>query len=257
MNDTRKTAGAYLTHVSSFPSEASTAEPGTVTVIYDKIDQANTNTSASDDTSSKAFPVYNDGDNIRSMTLTDMYDTFIYPVIDTLVTGSTGTAQAGTYRIHTGTSLSGHTLISSTPVFSDTRANIGEYTAGGIPEGLDQPFTVTNYYLFRVDSGGSVSYPEPVQIDSNNDLRAMTTASFDSILQNCVRHSASEIGSHSIRYSVSGTGTNRGSGMSNTILNGSGNYQQRYVNTNDYRAQEFPNGSVEAESTYYLRIYKV
>ena len=44
--------------------------------------------------------------------------------------------------------------------------------------------------------------------------------------------------------------------MADTILNGSGNYQTRQVNNDDYRAQEFPNGSVTTSATYYLRINK-
>ena len=42
--------------------------------------------------------------------------------------------------------------------------------------------------------------------------------------------------------------------MVNTILNGSGNRQTRFVNTNDYRAQEFPNGSATTANTYRLKI---
>ena len=44
--------------------------------------------------------------------------------------------------------------------------------------------------------------------------------------------------------------------MADTRLNGSGNYQTRFVNTNDYRAQEFPNGTPVTVNTYYLRINK-
>ena len=44
--------------------------------------------------------------------------------------------------------------------------------------------------------------------------------------------------------------------MTNTILNGSGNYQTLYVNTNDYRAQEFPDGSAVTADTYFLKINK-
>ena len=51
------------------------------------------------------------------------------------------------------------------------------------------------------------------------------------------------------------TGNARGSSMVDTKLNGSGNYQTRYVNTNDYRAQEFPNGSPVTQNTYTIRIY--
>lgn len=254
ISDTRKTAGAYRTFTNRFPSEAETAEPGTSTVNYARISQSTENTTETADTNNVAFPVYQSSGNIYAMTLTDVYDTFIYPTIDTLTDGGD---RPGTYRIHTSTSLSGHTLISSTPVFSDTRANTGLYTAGGIPEALDQPFTVTNYYLLRTNSGSAVSYTQPLFIrNSDKNIQQYSTASFDAILKNCVRHVASEVSGSRIRYRINGSGNNRGSGMANTVLNGAGNYQTRYVNTNDYRAQEFPNGSVTTQATNFLRIYQ-
>ena len=63
--------------------------------------------------------------------------------------------------------------------------------------------------------------------------------------------------SNKLRYFIDGAGTTLGTGMANTKLNGSGNYQTRYVNTDDYRAQEFPNGSVVTEATYYLKARRV
>ena len=36
LTDTRQQAGAMLTHASTFPSEATTPEPSTVTINYDK-----------------------------------------------------------------------------------------------------------------------------------------------------------------------------------------------------------------------------
>ena len=47
----------------------------------------------------------------------------------------------------------------------------------------------------------------------------------------------------------------RGSGMANTVLDGS-NYQTRQVNGDDYRAQEFPSGSVTTAATHTLKIVK-
>ena len=44
------------------------------------------------------------------------------------------------------TSVSGNTLVSSTPVFIDTRADTSLYTAGSIPETQDQPKTITSFY---------------------------------------------------------------------------------------------------------------
>ena len=59
---------------------------------------------------------------------------------------------------------------------------------------------------------------------------------------------------YSLSYNIgsSGSGNTRGSGMADTILNGSGNYQTRYVNTNDYRAQEFPNGTPTTLSLIHI-----
>ena len=48
----------------------------------------------------------------------------------------------------------------------------------------------------------------------------------------------------------------RGSGMVDTRLNGSGNYQTRFVNANDYRAQGLPNGTLTTINTYFLKINK-
>lgn len=251
MTDTRMTAGAYSTRVDRFPTEGETAEPGTVTVTYDKISQSNNSVSTPTDTNSKAYPVYWNGTDIQAMNATDVFDTFINSAIGTLVDGND---RSGTYRIHTSTSLSGHTLISGTPVFTDTRANTGAYTAGGIPETLDQPTTISNYYVFRTNQGSAPSFTTPLQIDSSNNLQEYSSSALDSMLLAELRHhTVNTVGSR-ILYSVNGTGNNRGSGMVNTKLNGGGNYQTRFVNSNDYRAQEFPNGTATTVSTWFLRI---
>jgi hypothetical protein len=75
------------------------------------------------------------------------------------------------------------------------------------------------------------------------------------MLQNYVRYAAANRTNYKIRYSYS-TGNNRGSGMTDTKLDGSGNYQTRFVNADDYRAQEFPNGTAQTINTYYLKIGK-
>ena len=259
ITDTRLQAGAMSTHPVSTPTEATTAEPSTVTVTYDRIDAATANTTASVDTNSVAFPIFNNGGNIQAMTLTDMYDTFINPTIDLLVDG---TDRPGTYRIHTATTLTDHTIVSTTPVYSDTRADTTLYTASGMTasKDLDQPTTIINFYLFKTNSGDAIGYPRPLYIrNADADLQEYTTVQSDAILLNCIRHAASEslhILGNRIRYRMNGAGNARGSGMTNTILNGTGNYQTRFVNANDYRAQEFPNGTAVTVATHYLRIYK-
>ena len=42
--------------------------------------------------------------------------------------------------------------------------------------------------------------------------------------------------------------------MVDTRLDGSGNYQTRFVNADDYRAQEFPNGNPQTISTWTLKV---
>jgi len=245
-------AGAYSTNIAGYPAETTTAEPSTVTVTHDKISESVASTSQPADTNSVAFPVYNNGGNIRAMTATDMYDTFIYSAIDT-IQGSTG--QPGTYYIHTSTSLSGYTAVSTSSVFSDTRANTASYTAAGIPETLDQPSTITNYYLLKANNMGAPSMSLPIYIrNSDKNLQQFTQGNIDTQLQNFMRHAAAGVTGTRLRFNVNGSGTIQGTGMVDTKLNGSGNYQTRFVSGNDYRAQEFPNGSAVTISTNYLRL---
>ena len=258
ISDTRKKAGAYSTSKTAFPSEATTAEPGTVTVNYSKINSSTASVSPTTDTGKTWPSYYNASGQIQAMNLQDVKDTFLHPAINLLTAATTTTQQAGTYFISTSSSVSGATLVSSTAVFSDTRANTGAYTAGGIPETLDQPTTITNYYLHRVN-GSASSFTLPYYIDGSNHVHQYTSATFNSLVQEWIRYTAaSSADGYKITYNLgsSGSGNARGSGMANTILNGSGNYQTRYVNTDDYRAQEFPNGTAVTANTYYLRINK-
>jgi len=257
LSDTRLQAGSQSTSATSAPSEGTTAEPSTVTVSYDKITSTSTGGSATTD-SGKTFPVYLDSlNNIQAMTHQDMLDTFIHPAINLLSAASTTTDQAGTYQISTSSSVSGNTEVSgsNTAVFVDTRANTSAYTSGSIPETLDQPTTINSYYLQRIN-GTDNSYTLPIIIDTNNHLQVSPEATFETILKNMVKYSAVNDTNFRISYSINGSGSNRGSGMADTRLDGSGNYQTRFVNSNDYRAQEFPNGSPQTINTYFLKINK-
>ena len=138
---------------------------------------------------------------------------------------------------------------------SDTRANAAAYTAAGIPETQDQPTTITNYYLHRVNSAAAGSYQLPVcYTKSGTNLQQTPSADvLRNALNTMINYYAAEVTGTRIRYSINGTGTNRGSAMTDTKLNSS-TYLQRYVNTNDYRTQEVPGGTATTISTYYLRI---
>jgi YD repeat-containing protein len=258
ITDTRKQAGAASTSATAFPSEATTAEPSTVTVTYDKLTSTTSSVSPTSDTGTTWPLYYNSSGQIQAMNLQDVKDTFLHPAIDLLSAGTTTSQQAGTHWISSNTSETGSTRVSATPIFTDTRADTSAYTAGGIGETLDQPTTITNYYLYTVD-GSDTSYTAPFFINSGNNLQVFADATFESLIQGWIRYTAaSSTDGYSISYNIgtSGTGNTRGSGMADTILNGSGNYQTRFVNADDYRAQEFPNGSAITSNTYYLRINK-
>ena len=266
MSDTRLQAGAYSTSTTAFPSEATTAEPSVVTVNYDKVSGPTYNTalSATADTNNRQFPAYYDGSDIVAMSLTDYLDTFIYPTLTLMVAASESAYTNGTYTISTSASVANYTEVSgsSTPVFVDTRANTGAYTAGGIPETLDQPTTITNYYLQRRSDARSWPSQALLLIDSSGDMNQVDltsdTSSFNAILKNDIRHYAAEdTAGNKLSYNINGSGNSRGSAMVDTRLNGSGNYQQRFVNIDDYRAQEFPDGAAATISTYTFKITQV
>jgi len=260
INDTRLQAGAASTSATAFPSEATTAEPSVVTVSYSKIDETVASITPTTDTG-KTWPAYyNASGHIQAMSLQDVKDTFLHPAIDLLTAATTTSQQAGTYHISSTTSVTDSTEVSgaNTAIYLDTRADTSQYTAGGIGETLDQPTTITSYYLQRVN-GVDNSYILPFYVNASNHLQEYDATTFESLLQEWIRYTAaSSADGYTIRYNLgtSGSGNERGSGMGDTRLNGSGNYQTRFVNADDYRAQEFPNGTPTTINTYYLRINK-
>ena len=257
MIDTRMQAGAPTQDFTNYDTSGETPNISRATdVTFDKMNQVNASLSSPTDTNNRLYPVnYNSG-TIQAMTATDVFDTFITQAIGTLTDGSD---RGGTFRISTSTSESGHTLISSNPVFTDTRANTSLYSAGGIPEVQDQPFDVNNYYLHRTNQGASPSVTLPFQITSGNDLQRYSITALDAMLLAEIRHHTVNTSGSTISYNINGSGNNRGTGMVDTRLDGSGNYQQRQDGTTgssgtSYRTQEFPNGSPQTISTYFLKI---
>ena len=258
INDTRLEAGAVSSTSSSFPSEATTDEPGTVTVAYQRISQTIASVSPTSDTG-KLWPAYyTSSGHIQAMSLQDVKDTFLHPAIDLLSSASTSSQQAGTYTLATSTSLAGSTLVSSTPIFVDTRADTTAYSQSTIGDhALDNPTTITSYYLHRIN-GNDNSYISPMFVNASNNIQEYATATWESLLQEWIRYTAaSSTDGYKITYSIgsSGSGNTRGTAIANTILNGSGNYQTRQVG-DDYRAQEFPDGTPTTANTYNLRIIK-
>tara|TARA_B100000085_G_scaffold197047_1_gene180734 strand:+ start:1312 stop:2283 length:972 start_codon:yes stop_codon:yes gene_type:complete len=269
INDTRLQAGAYSTSATAFPSEATTAEPSVVTIGYSRINQTVSTLYATLGVDGgNRYPCYLDeNNNIRAMNAQDMKDTLIHPAFDTLFSSNTTLNQAGTYFVtahatpQTGSNRS--IVVSNTAIFEDTRANPAAYSAGSIPETLDQPQTTEGYYLQKneYESDPLTSMTQPLKIDDFNNIQEYPTTTFQDMIDNFMGYTAvNSTDGYTLRYSIGttgGAGTNtKGSGIADTRLNGSGNYQTRFVNADDYRAQEFPNGTATTISTYYLRIVK-
>ena len=192
------------------------------------------------------------------MSIQDVKDTFLHPAIDLLTYGADGTSQGGTFTIATTQSLAGSTLISTTPIFIDTRADPSQYSAGTIGDhALDNPTTITSYYLHQI-SGSNSAYAKPFFVNAQNHLQEYEATTFQTLLSEWIRYTAaSSSDGYKITYTLgsSGSGETKGTAIANTKLNGSGNYQTRQVG-DDYRAQEFPNGTPTTANTYNLRIIK-
>ena len=262
MDDTRLKAGATSQSTTAFVAEGTTAEPGTVTVTYDKINLAYTATGSISNTSDSGttFPVYYDSTsgNIFAMTLDDLKDTLLHDAIDLLISGTESSSTAGTYTItDSSTAATNYTNVSTTAVFVNTTADTGEYSAAGIPETLDQPTTVTSFYLHSRDASANTPSRLPLVINTNNDFQEMTISDVDIVLGEWLRYTAAHSADgYKITYNAATSGGNtRGTAMVDTKLDGSGNYQT-LQSGDDYRSQEFPNGSAATITTYNLRINK-
>jgi hypothetical protein len=260
MTDTRYTAGGFYSRTDRFATEAETADISIVSVNYSRISQTIATASLPTDTNNLRWPVYLDGsNNIRAMTSTDFYDTFVAPALTRINATPSGSPPAivNDYIISTSTSLTGYLLVSGTPVFTDTRADVAAYTADGIGETQDQPTTINNYYLHKntgtafVDNDTNIL---PLYINAGNEqLYTHTLATWRATLGPWLQYYKAQSGS-TTSYSINGTGSTQGTIMLNTRLSPTGTgYTQRFVNADDYRTQEFPNGTVITANTYELK----
>ena len=265
MTDTRLQAGASTTDVTNFDTEAETPNISTVTINYARLTQTINPGAIPPNTSNLAWPLALTGSdpnqNLQAMTSTDFYDTFVAPVLGRLQ-GDTDTNPNpyGTYTVSTSQAVSGAVLVSATPIYTDTRANTAAYTAGGIGEVQDQPTTINNYYLHRYTPDAAIIDDTilPIYCNAGNEnIYQHTLASWVATLGPWLQYYTQQAGSASsnFRYNINGAGTTVGTSMINTILNGTSaaGYTQLYVNTNDYRTQEFPNGVPVTANTYALR----
>ena len=264
MDDTRLRSSAAVQQNPSHPGSGSLT---TVTTSFDKISQTKASVSVSGDTNNVAFPVYYDSsaEAIRSMTEADFVDTFIKPAIDLMVASSEAVAgdYGGTFTIHNSNSLSNHTLVSSTAVFIDTRADTGSFSAdqiGSAGSFQDHSTNINEFFLHRRDAVDNSPARTLLFIDnSSNNLNQYSEADIESLLQEYIRKLAVDddvAADHQIDYNINGSGDDRGTAMTDTRLDGSGTETNRFVGADDYRSQKFPNGSAGTISTFTFKINK-
>ena len=266
LTDTRLKAGAASQASDAFVAEGSTAEPATVTgTAYDKITGPtfNTDGSAAGDLGALGYPLYIDSNNLRVMTQADYVDTFIYETLDAMIAASETAATNGTFTISTAASVTNYTEVSGddTAVFIDTRADTSAYAASGIPETLDQPTNVTSFFLQRQNRARAFPTAACLFADSNGDISQGPLAADDSTFNAALAvdikfRAAEDDAGHKLSYNINGSGNTRGTAIVDTRLNGAGNYQTRQV-SDDYRSQEFPNGSAAVIGTNTLKIVHV
>ena len=262
LTDTRMISGTATSNASRFPNEGETGEPTSVSVSFSRINQSvGSAPSITSDDGKRYFAYIDDNNDIKAMNYGDMLDTLVRPVIDELVSGSNTSNQAGTYFIDTTTSLSANqTLVSSTPVFIDTKANLSAFSTSNIPSSgtMDNPTNANSYYLKKNTMSSPTLGAFPIKIRSDNDLQEFNHTDITNMANELIRNEViSSTGGYKIRYNIGGSGTSKGSGMADTRLTGgSGNYQTRFVNANDYRAVEFPDGTLNTINTYFLKIQK-
>jgi hypothetical protein len=267
MTDTRMKAGARSTNASAFVAEGTTAEPAVVTgTTYDKITGPtyNTDGSANADLGAVGYPLYISSNELQVMSQADFVDTFIYATLDAMIAASETAATNGTYTIATAASVTSYTEVSGagTAVFIDTRADTSAYSAAGIPETLDQPTTVTTYYLQRRNEARS--FPSAALLFAESDGHiiqgplAADDSTFHAALDNDIKfYAAEDTGGHKLSYNINGSGNTRGTAIVDTRLDGDGNYQTLLVNADDYSSQEFPDGSAATISTFTFKIVHV
>ena len=267
ITDTRLQTGAAVVSVSADPSSSAGAPSATTDVSFDKIDfQYNTTVGQTNDNDNRAFPIFRNSDgDIQAMSLEDLQDTFLHPAINLMVVADASADDsnvAGTYRIHTASSLTDFTEVSgaNTAIFTDTTStgfaagSIG--TAGTTQTGSSS--TVQNFFLMRRNGTDvDTNSIKLAQINSDGNIQEYSDGG-STLLGNWLKFTAGQSGDgYKITYAIgaSVSGTQRGSSILNKQL-GSTVTSTTLVDANDYRAQQFPSGSATTTNTYLFKINK-
>ena len=291
ITDTRLTSGQAAVsaggsnsgvQASDFPTGSAGALGNTVDVIFDKINFAYQTTfsglsgigpdggDARDDRDRTGFPVFrNSNGDIQAMTLADFQDTILHPAINLMVVADSSADDsnvAGTYRIHTASSLTDFTEVSgsATPIFTDTTST--GFAASSIPDapGVQDgsASTVQDFFLMR-RNGTDVDTSSfgLVGINSNGDIQEYADHGATLLGNWLKRTAAASTDGFKITYAIgaSVSGTQRGSAITNNQLSGSVTSTTSVSGTDTYttyRAQIFPSGSATVVNTFLFKINK-
>lgn len=289
MSDTRYKSGASSQNitgvwpeVTSYTDEANTEEPQLVTITYDKVSQTRsdpglnwgqTSYPGAYETGPGPKPVYYEGRttgnpgtdggySIREMSFQDVLDTFIDPVVNNILTLTTDPLAGGTHFISTATSITGCTDLGV--IFTDTKATVADYVASSIGEDgtyQDHNEVVNNFRLYK-NNGVEETYRLPLVIDYTSNgvnspagLREMTQTEFQAFFCPLIKQQIYNGTGNTLNYNFDGDGTTKGSAITNTALTSvTGDYQTYEASADDYRAQEFPNGTLQTIETWRLKL---
>lgn len=272
MIDSRRTAGAAITgRVSSYAPETTTEEPGTVTVNYDRVNQTIDTTSQPSDVNSIGYLAYYSNGGIYAASWQDMVDTIFQPCVVGIQTSTLNGVGISTqdfsrhqYFTRSTYTETGFDRVSNDPIYVDTRADTSLYTAAGIPEALDQPQTINNYYLKLRSAAAEPTVTDLPLVVSHSDgrgVKQITSAALDTLLEDGLRHYAASTSGLRYEFTTDSTLTGAQNSLHGTMvdtkLDGSGNYQTRLASADDYRSQEFPNGNAVTARTYRLYLKRL
>lgn len=276
--DTRYKSGLSASGVSSPPSEATTEEPQLETQTYDQLNWTNSGTNQYGAKPTYYAPVYYEAGRMQAFSEDEFFDTFIDPAIDLLTDGN---ARRGTFEITTtypsNSSANDYRGIRDTAgnsyCFIDTSAQVANYVNTSIPSAgnyLDLHQSVTYYCVVRVEPGAEISGTTGKRNmfyqDGNGDLKPLTEAMISPYMQWAMAEYTRDVAGNAgnrIGYTTGSTPAgatnvnNKGTGMDNTVIaSTTGNYQTYQAGADDYRAQEFPDGTPTVATTTFLRIYR-
>ena len=216
------------------------------------------------------FPVFrNSNGDIQAMTLADFQDTILHPAINLMVVADSSADDsnvAGTYRIHTASSLTNFTEVSgsATPIFTDTTST--GFAASSIPDApgiqTGSASTVQDFFLMRRNGTDiDTSSFGLVGINSNGDIQEYADHGATLLGNWLKRTAAASADGFKITYAIgaSVSGTQRGSAITNNQLSGSVTSTTSVSGTDTYttyRAQIFPSGSATVVNTFLFKINK-